>query len=93
MGHYSKDKDGNIIAEEKLINTGSNSNYSVKNIFDLAGNCNEWIRLVNLGPVNVGSNYSSYNGGIESFAIHGYGANPLAAIPNFNSSRLQLYIK
>ena len=42
-GHYCYDSSWNKITENAAVTTtGSNSNYAVKNIFDLAGNVSEW---------------------------------------------------
>lgn len=41
-GFYTYDKDWNQIAEENITKTGSNRNFAVNNIYDLAGNVYEW---------------------------------------------------
>ena len=92
MGHYSYDDKGNVIAEEKPLNTGSNSRYSVKNIFDLAGNCSEYTRELSAGLISHrgGSYMHSY---VDANASSRFGTGPNLAFMDFNTSRLQLHIK
>ena len=66
MGHYNYDEDGETISEEGSIKTGSNDNYKVKNIYDLAGNMLEWTAQVNIAKIMRVRRGGSYDGdGIE----------------------------
>ena len=52
-GHYCYDVDGNLITEkEEHIKTGAIDAYSFNNIYDMAGNVDEW---------TMGTRYNSYS--------------------------------
>ena len=42
--NYLTDSSGKGNYSGTIINSGSNSNYEVNNIYDLAGNCSEWTK-------------------------------------------------
>jgi len=103
MGHYYWDDYGNLIPGlNGPIKTGSNSNYKVNNIYDLAGNYWEWTmskssarnmcRECRGGGFDGGA-ITEYNFPAESY--DDMGLSPSWNYPEIYSlgSRLQLYIK
>ena len=94
MGHYCYDADDNRITDEIApIKTGSNSAYSVKNIYDLAGNYYEWSQEASNGDSRVFCGCSfDYDGAGGPASDRG----DELPYPNSDynvSSRIQLYIK
>ena len=94
MGHYNFDSDGNPITEVGPIKTGSNDNYKVKNIYDLAGNMFELNQRGGLGSPDyrhIRGGSWSFNGTYFSASSH-YGDEAIHVCSDYGS-RLTLYIK
>jgi len=92
MGNYKK-ADGTY----KAIATGSNNNYKVKNIYDLAGNYYEWTQEKNSNggvPFRVkrGGRYYS-NASYYPASDRDTSTDESSYASDYASSRLQLYIK
>ena len=74
-------------------NTGSNENWKANNIYDLAGNCDEWTQEAN------STNHRAYRGGY--YGINGFynpasrrgGNSPAYSGDSGVASRASLYIK
>ena len=99
MGHYCYDETGEMFDEfegyEKAIETGVNELYKVKNIYDLAGNYEEYNQQGNYGYGYTlrGGHFGSMDFcGIFSPKINGGGHCP-DDTDGTRSSRLQVYIK
>ena len=91
--YYIKDSSDMGNYGGKSILTGSNPDYAVKNIFDLAGNYFEFTQEARNddGRVPRGGAYNSTSGRNVPASYRSAGT-PTGAYDNF-SSRLQLYIK
>lgn len=75
-----------------VASTGSNENYVVKNIYDLAGNVFEWTMEAGLGNQKIlrGGAYSD-NGVKEPMSAHGFDACSAQTYP-FRGFRVALYL-
>ena len=75
-----------------VASTGSNENYVVKNIYDLAGNVFEWTMEAGLGNQKIlrGGAYSD-NGTKEPMSAHGFDACSAQTYP-FRGFRVALYL-
>ena len=90
MGHYNYDSSHNQISSGS-IKTGSNENYKVKNIYDLAGNMYEWTQKSNgRNRVHRGGRYNG-DGTLDPVSFSAYNL-PTRTYDDFGS-RLTLYIK
>ena len=93
MGHYCYNEEYDLITEEAPIKTGSNDNYKVKNIYDLAGNMNEWTQRAGSEDgtrwCRGGGLLDDYNGFPAKSKYHDWPEAPYGC----NGSRLSLYIK
>ena len=90
-GNYSIcDKEtGEPIYEASMINTGSNSDYAINNIYDIAGNLQEWtMECDGYGRYSRGGNFYDYD-----FVISSRVGGEAGGYCDYEGFRIALYIK
>ncbi len=91
-GNYSTyDSSGTLVRGSK-INTGSNDSYRLNEIYDMAGNCNEWTMEAVYSGIRILRGGSTFYLGTER-PVSSRGANDTTRIDSGISFRLALYIK
>ena len=94
MGNYMWNSDFTDYRTDGLIMTGSNDNYKVKNIYDLAGNVCEWTQKADTqwNRLTRGGYCEEDNGANEHVASGAPDGGPLGSAVKYGS-RISLYIK
>jgi hypothetical protein len=91
---YVKNSIGKGNYTGSIIKTGSNENYKVKNIYDMAGNASEWIMEAysTANRVTRGGNYNSASSYYSPVSIRNGGRAPSFSNVNIGF-RVALYVK